>query len=76
MATGRARARRRARKKDTARMAAIAACAAHLRDLKRAHRQPPPDVEVAQEPVPRRLSPEPANSYCTSSAELCAELTR
>jgi len=76
MATGRARARRRARKKDTARMAAIAACAAHLRDLRRAHSQPPPDVEVAQESVPRRLSPQPASSYCTSSAELCAELMR
>lgn len=76
MATGRTRARRRAPTKDTARIAAIAACAAHLRDLKRAHRQPPPDVEVAKEPVPRRLSPEPANSYCTSPAELCAELIR
>jgi hypothetical protein len=56
-------------------MAAIAACAAHLRDLKRAHRQAPPDVEVAQGSIPRRLSPEP-NSYCTSPAELCAELVR
>jgi hypothetical protein len=76
MATGRTRARRRARKKDTARMAAIAACAAHLRDLKRAHGRPPPDVEVAQQLVPRRPAAEAAQSYCTSPAELCAELTR
>jgi hypothetical protein len=76
MAMGRARARRRAPKQKTARMAAIAACAAHLRDLRRAHRQPPPDIEVAPEPVPYRPSPTPASSYCTSPAELCAELIR
>jgi hypothetical protein len=76
MAMGRARARRRASKEKTARMAAIAACAAHLRDLKRAHVRPPPDVEVAPELVPWRPSQPPASSYCTSPADLCAELIR
>lgn len=76
MAMGRARARRRAPKRDTARMAAIIACAAHLKDLKRAHGRPPPDVEVASKRVPCRLTAAPASSYCTSPAELCAELIR
>ncbi|HLH48927.1 MAG TPA: hypothetical protein VKV96_06270 [Roseiarcus sp.] len=71
-----ARPRRRAPKIDTARMEAIAACAAHLRDLKRAHRAPPPDVEVAASGAPHRLAPAATGSYCTSPAELCAELVK
>jgi hypothetical protein len=73
---GKARVRRRAPKTGTARMKAVAACAAHLRDLKRAHRRPPPDAEAAPEPTLRRLSPAPQSSYCTSPAELCAEFAK
>ncbi len=73
---GNARLRRRAPKIDTDRMAAIAACAAHLRDLKRVHGAPPPDVEVATRGTPHRLAPIAARSYCTSPAELCAELVK
>jgi hypothetical protein len=69
------RARRRAPKTETLRVEAIKACAAHLRDLKRAHRRPPPDVAVAHG-APRRLSPTPPISYCTSPAELCAEFAK
>ena len=76
MAMGRARARRRAPKGKTRRMAAVAACAAHLRDLERAHGRPPPDVEIASGAVPCRPSPTASSSYCTSPAELCAELIR
>lgn len=76
MAMGRTRARRRASQEETTRMMAIAACAAHLRDLKRAHRRPPEDVDVAPEPALRHPSPQPASSYCTSPGALCAELSR
>jgi hypothetical protein len=57
-------------------MQAVIACAAHLRDLKRAHRQPPPDVEAAPGPGFRRLLPTPHSSYCTSPAQLCADLVK
>lgn len=73
---GKARPRRRAPKIDTARMEAIAACAAHLRDLKRVHGAPPPEVEVSASGTPQRLAPVAASSYCTSPAELCAELVK
>ncbi len=73
---GRARARRRAPKIDTARIKSIAACAAHLRDLKRAHDRPPPDMEETPAPALRRFSPPATSSYCTSPAELCAEFAK
>lgn len=73
---GRARARRRAPKADTTRIKAIAACAAHLRDLKRAHDRPPPDVDERPAQALRRFSPPAAHSYCTSPAELCAEFAK
>jgi hypothetical protein len=69
-------ARRRAPKTRTERAESADACAAHLRDLKRAHGGPPPDVAAPRRSVPMRLSPEPAGSFCTSPALLCAELTR
>ena len=72
---GKSRARRRAPKTESLRKEAIRACAAHLRDLKRAHRLPPPDVPIARS-LPRRLSPAPLSSYCTSPAELCAEFAK
>lgn len=73
---GKTRLRRRAPKIDTARMEAIAACAAHLKDLRRAHGLPPPDVAIALGGAPLRLSPAVQGSYCTSPAELCAELVK
>ena len=50
------------------------ACARHLKDLKRAHGRPPPDVAVKSSAIPARLSGEPASSSCTSPSALCAEL--
>lgn len=73
---GKPRARRRAPRTQTERAQSASACAAHLRDLKRVHGAPPPDVAVPQTSVPARLSPEPASSSCTSPAQLCAELVR
>jgi hypothetical protein len=67
--------RKRVLKAATRRMKAAAACAAHLRDLQRAHGRPPPDVEVA-EGLPRRIAPVAPSSYCVSPADLCAELMR
>ena len=60
----------------TQRQRAIAACAAHLGDLKRFHRRPPADVAVAADPTPRRLAAAPAASGCGSPAASCAELVR
>jgi hypothetical protein len=71
-----ARNRRRPPKTETERQEAVAACAAHRRDLECAHGRPPADVELASRDVPRRPTGEPVASYCTSAAELCAELTR
>ena len=71
---GNARARRRAPKTQTERAENASACAAHLRDLRRAHRGPPPDIVLPRRSVPLRLSPEPVASYCTSPGQLCAEL--
>jgi hypothetical protein len=66
--------RRRPPKTETARMEAVAACAAHLSDLRRARRRPPPDVALPQEPLPKRIQPAPTSSHCVSPAALCAEL--
>jgi hypothetical protein len=73
---GNCRPRRRAPKTKTERAETADACAAHLRDLRRVHGDPPPDVVVAQRSVPRRLTAEPTASFCTSPGQLCAELTR
>ncbi len=59
---------------ETARQKAARACAKHLRDLKRAHGRPPPDVKVPTSSTVRLISPVPDGSYCTSPAQLCAEL--
>ena len=68
--------RRRAPKTLTARAKSVVACRRHLRDLKEAHGEPPPEVAVPGRSVPMRIAPEPTNSGCTSSAALCAELMR
>ncbi|HEY1944860.1 MAG TPA: hypothetical protein VGH40_22320 [Roseiarcus sp.] len=68
--------RRRPPKSKTERQEAIDASAAHLGDLKRAHRRPPADVDLPPVAVPKRLVGEAVGSFCTSAADLCAELMR
>jgi hypothetical protein len=67
---------RRPPKSKTERREAIDACTAHLRDLKRTHRRPPVDVDLPPVAVPKRLTGEAVASFCTSAADLCAELMR
>ena len=66
--------RRRKAKPDTARQKAVRASNKHLKDLKRAHGHPPPDVKVRQSSTVRLIVTVPEGSYCTSPAQLCAEL--
>jgi hypothetical protein len=71
MATSR---RRRPPKVDTERAETIRSCARHLKDLQRAHPQPPANVQVSQRGLPKFVAPILEQSYCTSPAALCAEL--
>ena len=64
----------RRRKADTKRQKAMRASAGHLRDLRRAHGCPPADVRLAPVAIPKRLPGEPTASWCSSPAQLCAEL--
>ncbi len=73
---GNARGRRRAPRTQTERGESVSACKAHLRDLRRVHGAPPPDVAVPQRSVPARIAPEPVSSSCASPAQLCAELVK
>ena len=66
--------RRRPPKVDTERAEAIRSCARHLKDLQRANKQPPADVEVNTRGIPKFVPPIIEQSYCTSPAALCAEL--
>jgi hypothetical protein len=50
------------------------ACARHLKDLRRAQRQPPEDVVVNERGIPKFVPPIIEQSYCTSPAALCVEL--
>jgi hypothetical protein len=59
---------------DTQRQRAVRASARHLRDLRRAHGCPPADVKLASVAIPKRLPGEPTASWCSSPAQLCAEL--
>jgi len=59
---------------DTRRMEAIRACAAHLADLRRAHAAPPPEVELPSRLAVRLVCPIPDASWCSSPAQMCAEL--
>ena len=59
---------------ETRRQKAIRASARHLRDLRRAHAIPPADVKLARVAIPKRLPGEPTASWCSSPAQLCAEL--
>jgi hypothetical protein len=65
---------RRPPKIDTERMACKRASARHLKDLRRAHKEPPPDVLVNKRGIPRLVPPILEQSYCTSPAALCVEL--
>ena len=66
--------RRRPPKVDTERAGAIRSSARHLKDLHRAHKQPPADVRVSARGLPKFVAPILEQSYCTSPAALCAEL--
>ena len=66
--------RRKRAKTETARMEAARASAAHLADLRRAHGRPPPDVSLPSRLAVRLVCPVPDASWCTSPAQLCAEL--
>ena len=68
------RAGDRERKTETDRERSRRACARHLKDLKRAHGKPPPDVAVKPSAAPKRIAPTPVSSHCTSPGALCAEL--
>ena len=59
---------------DTAREKSARSCARHLADLKAAHGRPPPDVRLPERDVVRLVCPVPDASWCTSPAQLCAEL--
>jgi hypothetical protein len=62
-------------KVDTRRGEAVKrACARHLKDLRRAHEEPPADVAVSTRGLPKFVAPILEQSYCTSPAALCAEL--
>ena len=65
---------RKPAKTDTRRAEAIRAAAAHLADLRRAHGQPPPDVPLPSRAAVRLVCPIPDASWCSSPAQLCAEL--
>jgi hypothetical protein len=66
--------RRRPPKIDTERMACKRASAHHLKDLRRADKEPPADVVVNTRGIPRLVPPILEQSYCTSPAALCVEL--
>jgi hypothetical protein len=66
----------RCRETDTQRQKAVGASARHLQDLQRAHGCPPADVKLAHVAIPKRLPGEPTASWCSSPAQLCAELAR
>ncbi len=66
--------RRRLARTETERMEAIAASAAHLDDLFRAHGRPPPDVPLPSRLAVRLVCPIPDASWCSSPARMCAEL--
>ena len=66
--------RRRETNIETARMGAVRASAAHLADLKREHGKPPPDVRLPSRAAVRLVCPIPSASWCSSPAQMCAEL--
>jgi hypothetical protein len=67
-------ARRRKARIETERMEAIRASADHLADLRRAHGRPPPDVPLPSRAAVRLVCPILEYSWCSSPAQMCAEL--
>ncbi len=65
---------RKPAKTDTKRVEAVRASAAHLADLRRAHGAPPPDVPLPSRLAVRLVCPIPDASWCSSPAQMCAEL--
>jgi hypothetical protein len=65
---------RRKSKVETARIVAVRAAAAHLADLQREHGEPPPDVRLPSRSAVRLVCPIPDASWCSSPAQMCAEL--
>ena len=61
---------------DTRRQRAIRACRKHLKDLREAYDRPPPDVAVPSVAIPMRIAPVQPSSYCSSPAQLCAEIMK
>ena len=72
--TANAPQRRKKARTETRRMEAIRASAAHLADLRRAHGKPPPDVRLPSRAAVRLVCPIPDASWCSSPAQMCAEL--
>lgn len=66
--------KRRRSVEDTERQRFARQSARHLRDLMRAHDAPPPDVQLRPVAVPRRLETTAFGSFCSSAADLCAEI--
>ena len=66
--------KRRRSIEDTERQRFARQSARHLRDLKRAHETPPADVQLRPVSVPSRLETVAFGSFCTSAADLCAEI--
>lgn len=66
---------RRKPKGDTKRAKAKRACDRHLQDLLRVHGEPPADAAVCARGLPKFVAPILEQSYCTSPAALCAELS-
>ena len=66
--------RRRKASPDTRRMAAVRACFRHLKDLKSAHGEPPPEVRLPRRSAPPFVPALLEYSWCGSPAAMCAEL--
>ncbi len=66
--------RRKPAKIDTDRALAIRACAQHLADLRRAQPRPPASVALPERAAVRLVCPIPDGSWCSSPAQMCAEL--
>ena len=68
------KAPRKPAKTDTERAEAKRASAAHLADLRRAHGSPPLNVHLRSRAAVRLVCPIPDASWCSSPAQMCAEL--
>jgi hypothetical protein len=61
---------------DTERQRAIRASRRHLKDLRAAYARPPADVVLSSRAIPVRIAPVEIASFCSSPANLCAELVK